>query len=102
MKKFIVISAWFDAGNKEKTWSAWSQWHAEDIEATIANLQQDSSVPVSYADVVQTNQGGLKQHTWAHPDIAIAVAMWVSKPFGAAVRRLIRRYLEGKVAAAES
>lgn len=52
--------------------------------------------------MVQTNQGGLNQHTWVHPDIAIAVAMWISPEFGAAVRRLTRRYMEGKVTAAES
>ncbi len=54
------------------------------------------------ADVIQVDTGGILRHTWAHPDIAIAVAMWISPDFGAAVRRLIRRYMEGRVTAAES
>lgn len=59
-------------------------------------------MPIYEGDIIHVQTGGIVRHTWAHPDIAIAVAMWISDDFGAAVRRLTRRYMEGRISAAES
>ena len=85
-----------------KRWAKYREQRQQEIDATIVSLQHGSTVPITEAHILQINQGGLDQHTWAHPDIAIAVAMWISPQFGAAVRSLTRRYMEGKIAAAES
>ena len=85
-----------------KEFKAFKRRHQADVDAIVAALQQDSLQPITEADILQLQTGGIVRHTWAHPDIAIAVAMWISPDFGAAVCRLTRRYMEGKVTTAES
>ena len=58
---------------------------------------------ITASDIIQQQTGGAEaRHTFAHPNIAIAVAMWLSPGFMAAVSDLIRRYMEGKVKSADS
>ena len=68
----------------------------------MAILQQNAHEAISAADIIQIQTRGTERHTHVHPNIAIAVATWLSPGFLAAVCDLISRYMEGKVKSADS
>lgn len=103
---YVQPAAWFiqnhtHAGAEFPNWKR--RRHAQAaIAATIQSLQHDSSHQITENDVLQITHGGMIRHTWAHPEIAVHVACWLSGEIGAAIRRLTVRYMEGRVYHAES
>ena len=84
-----------------KDFRAWKRFHEEDINATVAILRQSTQQPVSATDIIQVPTGGAVRHTFAHPQIALAVGQWISPAFGAAIRSLTGQLIEGSSTAAE-
>ena len=63
----------------------------------LEELSAETGIPVS--DLVRSFKGGNNhqlQGTWAHPDVAINLAQWLSPKFAVMVSRWVRDWLTGK------
>lgn len=63
-------------------------------QAFLDELSSETGIPVS--ELIQSVRGGSgEQGTWAHPDVAVHLAQWLSPKFAVAVAKWVREWLSG-------
>jgi hypothetical protein len=92
----VNITMMLNASGVEKKYKHWNETKLS--ERQIVAVSKSTNIPVD--KLIITIKGGADEHargTWAHPYIAMYVAMWADVDFGQRMMTILMRFLSGDI-----
>lgn len=74
-----------------------ADWQRKEGKAFVEFIAENLNMPTEHIDIIRTNRGGKTPGTWAHWQIGMAYAKYLSHEFHAQCNAIVRAHMEGRL-----